>query len=91
MKHNLYFDGRVQSLSLDTDEGSATIGVITPGKYGFTTAAEERMVVTSGSLKAKLPGQDWAVFPAGREFIVSGNSAFEVEAEKDVSYICYYK
>jgi purine/pyrimidine-nucleoside phosphorylase len=91
MKHNIYFDGKVQSLSLDTEDGRATIGVISPGKYGFATATEERMVITSGLLKAKLPQQDWAAFKAGQEFIVGENLSFEVEAEKDVSYICYYK
>ena len=28
MKHNVYYDGRVQSLGLNTEEGSATVGVI---------------------------------------------------------------
>jgi purine/pyrimidine-nucleoside phosphorylase len=91
MKHNEYFDGRVQSLSLETEDGRATVGVITPGKFGFTTATEERMVITSGVLKAKLPQQDWAPFKAGQEFIVKEKLSFEVEADKDVSYICYYK
>jgi purine/pyrimidine-nucleoside phosphorylase len=91
MKHNVYFEGKVQSLSLDTEEGKATVGVISPGKYGFATATEERMVITSGVLKAKLPNADWAIFKAGQEFIVKENLSFEVEADKDVSYICYYK
>jgi purine/pyrimidine-nucleoside phosphorylase len=91
MKHNVYFEGKVQSLSLDAEEGRATVGVITPGKYGFATATEERMVITSGKLKAKLPEKDWETFKAGQEFIVKGQLSFEVEAEKDVSYICYYK
>jgi len=91
MKHNVYFEGRVQSLSLETEEGRATVGVITPGKYGFATATEERMLITSGELKAKLPGQDWAIFKAGQEFIVKEKLSFEVDAEKDVSYICYYR
>src|SRR4030042_3568814 len=55
MKHNVYFDGKVQSLALETENGSATIGVITPGRYTFSTSTEERMVVTSGVLRAKLP------------------------------------
>ena len=59
MEHNVYFDGKVQSLSLETASGKATIGVITPGKYAFSTATEERMVVTSGILTVKLPGGEW--------------------------------
>jgi uncharacterized protein YaiE (UPF0345 family) len=91
MKHTVYFEGKVQSLSLDTESGRATIGVITPGNYSFGTATEERMVITSGVLKAKLPQKDWTTYKAGQEFIVKENLSFEVEADKDVSYICYYK
>ena len=91
MKHNVYFDGKVQSLSLETATGQATIGVITPGTYAFSTSTEERMVVTSGILAVKLPGGDWKEMSAGKEFIVAANQTFEVEAKQDASYICYYK
>ena len=91
MEHNIYFDGNVQSLSLETATGKATIGVITPGKYAFSTSTEERMVVTSGILSVKLPGEEWKEMPAGKEFIVAANQTFEVDAKHDVSYICYYK
>ena len=91
MEHNMYFDGKVQSLSLQTATGKATIGVITPGRYAFSTATEERMVVTSGILTVKLPGGEWKEMPAGKEFIVAANQTFEVEAKQDVSYICHYK
>jgi uncharacterized protein YaiE (UPF0345 family) len=91
MKHNVYFDGKVQSLSLETATGQATIGVITPGTYAFSTSTEERMVVTSGILAVKLPGGEWKEMSAGKEFIVAANQTFEVEAKRDASYICYYK
>jgi uncharacterized protein YaiE (UPF0345 family) len=55
MKHSSYFDGKVQSLGLNTPEGYATAGVIEPGKYTFKTDAEEHMHVVAGTLKAKLP------------------------------------
>lgn len=91
MKHNSYFDGKVQSLALETASGAATVGVITPGTFTFSTSTEERMVIVSGTLKAKLPGRDWADFPQGKEFIVPAKASFDVEADKDVAYICYYK
>jgi purine/pyrimidine-nucleoside phosphorylase len=91
MKHNVYFEGKVQSLGLETDSGSATIGVITPGAYSFSTSTEERMQVTSGVLKVKLPGEEWKNVEAGKEFKVPANVSFDVEAAHDVSYICYYK
>jgi purine/pyrimidine-nucleoside phosphorylase len=91
MKHNVYFDGNVQSLGLTTAEGTATVGVISPGKFTFSTSSEERMVIISGTLEVKLPGKDWAAMKKGAEFIVPGKSSFVVEAKADVSYICYYK
>ncbi|HVN49123.1 MAG TPA: pyrimidine/purine nucleoside phosphorylase [Bacteroidota bacterium] len=91
MKHNSYFDGQVQSLSLTTADGSATVGVISKGAFTFGTSSQERMVITSGTLKAKLPGTEWKSFSKNTEFIVPPNSSFDVEADSDVSYICYYK
>ena len=91
MEHNVYFDGKVQSLSLETTAGRATIGVITPGKYAFSTSTEERRVITSGMLVVKLPDEEWKEMPAGKEFIVAAKKTFEVEAKQDASYICYYK
>ncbi len=90
MKHNVYFEGNVQSLSLNSERGKATIGVITPGNYAFSTDTEERMVITTGTLNVKLPEEDWKIVQASQEFIVKANVSFEVEASQDVSYICYY-
>lgn len=91
MEHNVYFEGKVQSLSLETDRGRTTVGVITPGKYTFSTASQERMVVTSGILGVRLPGEEWKIVGPNQEFIVPPNASFDVEATQDVSYICYYK
>ena len=91
MKHNIYFDGKVQSLALITEEGNATVGVISPGRFSFSTSSEEHMIVTSGKLKVKLPNQDWKTMGKNSEWIVPANSSFDVEVDKDVSYICYYK
>ncbi|MGA3286046.1 MAG: pyrimidine/purine nucleoside phosphorylase [Bacteroidota bacterium] len=91
MKHNVYFDGKVQSLGLTTEEGNATVGVISQGKFTFSTSSEERMIVTSGTLKVKLPKQNWKVMGRNAEWVVPANSSFDVKADTDVSYICYYK
>jgi purine/pyrimidine-nucleoside phosphorylase len=91
MKHNVYFEGNVQSLSLTTAEGNATVGVISPGRFTFSTTTEERMVIISGTLKVKLPGKDWAAMEKSNEFIVPAKASFDVETDADVSYICYYK
>jgi purine/pyrimidine-nucleoside phosphorylase len=91
MKHNSYFNDKVQSLELNTTEGRATAGVIEPGKYTFKTDTEERMHVVAGTLKAKLPGADWQSFSPGKTFVVPARASFDVEAAADVAYLCHYK
>jgi hypothetical protein len=91
MDHNVYFEGKVQSLTVETEQGRATVGVITPGKYTFSTSTQERMVVTSGALSVTLPQGERRIIGPNQEFIVEANTSFDVEASKDVSYICYYK
>ena len=91
MKHNSYFDGKVQSLGLNTPEGYATAGVIEPGQYTFKTDSEERLHIVAGALQAKLPGADWQNFSRGRNFVVPAKASFEVKAAADVAYLCYYK
>ena len=91
MKHNSYFDGKVQSLGLNTMEGYATVGVIEPGRYNFKTDAEERMQVVAGNLKAKLPGGSWQSYAPGQAFVVPPKAAFDVEAAADVAYLCSYR
>ena len=91
MDHNVYFEGKVQSLTMETEQGRATVGVITPGKYTFSTSTQERMVVTSGTLSVKLPQGERKIIGPNQEFIVEANASFDVEATGDVSYICYYK
>jgi uncharacterized protein YaiE (UPF0345 family) len=91
MKHNSYFEGKVQSLAVATPDGPATVGVIEPGKYSFGTDCEEHMHVVAGTLKAKLPGGEWKSFGQGQFFIVPPQVKFEVEAAGDVAYLCYYK
>ncbi len=91
MKHNVYFDGKVQSLGLKMEQGPATVGVITPGHYTFSTEFEEYVVITTGTLRVRLPHQEWKTFTAGEKYIVPPKSSFEVEADGDVSYVCHYK
>ena len=91
MDHNVYFEGKVQSLTMETEQGRATVGVITPGKYTFSTSTQERMVVTSGILNITLPQGERKIVGPNQEFIVEANTSFDVEASRDVSYICYYK
>jgi hypothetical protein len=91
LKHNTYFDGRVQSLAFERNSLRATIGVIVPGEYHFNTAAAERMSVISGQLSAKLMGGEWESFPAGTYFEVPANSSFDVRAiGGPAAYLCEF-
>lgn len=91
LKHNSYFDGNVQSLGINTNEGYATVGVIAPGKYTFGTEKQEKMVITVGSLQVRIAGEPDKTVSAGSHFIVDAGTSFEVECAADVSYICYYR
>jgi len=90
IKHSTYFDGQVQSLALNTPLGRATVGVILPGKYKFSTNTQETMVVVSGALNVKLHETDWLIYHAQESFIVPSGETFFAGCEEDVSYICYY-
>jgi uncharacterized protein YaiE (UPF0345 family) len=91
MKHNSYFEGMVQSLGLTTPEGYATVGVIAPGQYTFSTDSEEHLSIVAGSMKVKLPGSAWRQVGPNDTFVVPPQASFDIDAPADVAYICYYK
>lgn len=91
MKHNLYFEGKVQSLEINTPEGYATVGVIEPGKYTFSTDSEEHLFIVAGSMKVKLPGISWQLVKKNDRFVVPPQAFFDIDAPTGVAYICYYK
>ena len=90
MKHNTYFDSKVQSLGLNTAKGPATVGVMEKGTYQFNTSTPEVMVVVSGIMNIKQPGTDWVKYTEQGEFKVPANITFEAACDTDVAYICYY-
>jgi uncharacterized protein YaiE (UPF0345 family) len=89
LKHNTYFDGRVQSIGFERHGRRATAGVIAPGEYHFGTDAPERMTVVSGALEAKV-GDAWCAYPAGTTFEVPGKSGFDVRAREPAAYLCEF-
>jgi purine/pyrimidine-nucleoside phosphorylase len=91
LKHNTYFEGKVQSVGFERNGMRATVGVIAAGEYHFNTAAAERMTVTSGLLQAKLAGAEWQSFAAGTYFEVPANSGFDVKAVGGpAAYLCEF-
>ena len=90
LKHNVYFDGKVQSIGFERHGRKATAGVIAPGEYHFGTDAPERMTIVSGELEAKMATGAWRAFPAGTSFEVPGKSGFDVRAVEPVAYLCEF-
>jgi purine/pyrimidine-nucleoside phosphorylase len=90
VSHNVYFDGKVQSLGIETEKGKATVGVIKKGTYVFNTGSPETMVIISGNLSAKVSGGDWLSYKKDDAFEIAANSSFEVKCDADVAYLCYY-
>jgi purine/pyrimidine-nucleoside phosphorylase len=91
VKHSTYFEGNVQSLEVHTPAGRATVGVIEPGTYTFSTSSEEHIVVIEGTMRVKTPGRDWENIQKGGNLVVPRDVSFEIEAKADVAYICYYR
>jgi uncharacterized protein YaiE (UPF0345 family) len=91
LKHNSYFDGKVQSVGFERNGRKATVGVIAEGEYHFGTDAAERMTVTSGELAIRIQGEsDFRVYPAGTSFEVPGKSGFDVRAKAASAYLCEF-
>lgn len=91
VSHNVYFDGKVQSLGVQIPKGKATVGVMKAGTYTFNTGSPEIMEVIIGEMSAKLAGGELIKYRKGESFEVPGNSSFDVVCEADAAYICYYE
>jgi uncharacterized protein YaiE (UPF0345 family) len=89
LKHNTYFDGRVQSIGFQRLGRRMTAGVMAPGEYHFDTDAPERMTIVSGELEAKVEDA-WRSYPAGTTFEVPAKSGFDVRAREPASYLCEF-
>jgi uncharacterized protein YaiE (UPF0345 family) len=91
LKHNGYFDGKVQSVGFERNGRKATVGVVDVGEFHFGTEAPERMTIVSGELLARLPGEAaFRAFPAGTTFEVPGKSGFDVKAAAPAAYLCEF-
>ena len=89
---NEYFDGKVKSIAFAGEELPATVGVMAPGEYEFSTSKKEVMTVVSGALTVKLPGAaDWQTFASGASFEVDANESFQLQVAQDTAYLCTYE
>jgi uncharacterized protein YaiE (UPF0345 family) len=89
LKHNAYFDGKVQSIGFERFGRRMTAGVVTPGEYHFRTDGPERMAIVSGELEAKVDDV-WRLYSEGTAFEVPGKSGFDVRAKQHVAYLCEF-
>lgn len=90
ISHNVYFDGKVQSLGLETTDGKATVGVMKKGTYQFSTSSPERMVIVAGVMKVSLADNTWKDYTVNEHFDVAAGTKFDIVCDNDVAYICYY-
>ncbi|MCO6504674.1 MAG: pyrimidine/purine nucleoside phosphorylase [Snodgrassella sp.] len=91
MRINEYFDGKVISISMKTATLPATVGVMQPGDYTFSTERLETMKVISGALSVLLPGSnDWRIYHENEEFEVAAGEKFAVKVLQDTAYFCTY-
>jgi purine/pyrimidine-nucleoside phosphorylase len=91
LKHNSYFDGKVQSIGFERHGRRLTAGVIAPGEYHFDTGAPERMTVTSGELSVRWGADaEWRRYPVGTAFEIAGKSGFDVKADEPCAYLCEF-
>ncbi|MBU2114402.1 MAG: pyrimidine/purine nucleoside phosphorylase [Gammaproteobacteria bacterium] len=90
-KVNQYFDGKVASIAFAGEQLPATVGVMAPGDYEFSTSQHEVMTVVSGALTVLLPGANgWQTYSRGQQFEVPANSKFQLQVAVDTAYLCTY-
>jgi hypothetical protein len=91
LKHNSYFEGRVQSVGFERLGRRMTVGVVAPGEYYFGTQAPERMTVVSGELLVRPKGTaEFRAYAAGTTFEIAGASGFDVRAAEPSAYLCEF-
>lgn len=89
---NEYFDGKVKSISFSGSDLPATLGVMAPGEYTFSTSKREFLTVLDHQLKVKLPNEsDWSVIESGNTFSVAANESFDLIVENETPYLCKYE
>lgn len=88
---NEYFNGAVKSIAFQMENLPATVGVMAPGEYSFSTSQHERMTVICGNLTVKLPGaEEWLTFNQNESFEVEANQSFDLKVTTDTAYLCTY-
>ncbi len=91
LKVNEYFGGNVRSIGYEGERGRATVGVMSPGAYEFSTTTIEVMTVMDGALSAQLPGEKTPrLYRAGDSFRVGAGETFSLTVAVPSAYHCLY-
>ena len=93
IKHNVYEDGRVQSLGFVTDEGQdASVGICEVGEYDFGVAERrEELRVLTGVLATITDAfglQHWISFD--NPLVFEKGERIRFAAAEGTSYLCLY-
>ena len=88
---NEYFDGNVMSIAYESETNPASVGVMAPGEYIFSTTAKEKMTVITGALEIKIPDEaSSTTYNPGESFDVAADSSFNVTVKTETAYLCVY-
>lgn len=89
---NEYFDGKVKSFAVNSNEGKKTVGVMEPGEYEFNTQTKETMTVITGEDSVYFTEYDeWEDFGVGASFDIPAQSKLKVKIAQDAAYLCEYE
>ena len=88
---NEYFGGDVKSIGFVGERGRATVGVMSPGTYEFSTSTVEVMTVIDGVLAVRLSGDAEPTFyRSGHSFRVGAGQTFHLGVSMPTAYHCLY-
>ena len=91
MEHNVYYDGKIQSLGFRSDKGEATVGVVEVGQYDMPTDCVEHITILSGKGRVKLPDTDWREVNAGDQVTLPANANITWDVvSANVCYLCVF-
>ena len=90
IKHNVYEDGKVQSLGFSTEDGhDVTVGVLEEGSYNFGVAERrEEIKVLTGELSTPDGKSSWDSMTD--PLVFEKGQTIEFNAAVVTSYLCYY-
>jgi len=93
MEHNVYYDGKVQSLGFQSDHGEATVGVCEPGTYVVPTDTAEHLTFLSGRGRYRFAEHEWKPMKTGDTVVIPPDVqvTWEVAPGSDVCYFCVFR